>query len=185
MAAPTVAQGAPFLWAILCDTNFGPLSILTAATSAYNSDNNNATDGGIVVNARQFAVNQAGGWDRLRANQDNITLINASGVTTTQTSADQTNYNSRGGHFWLNITAITAGSVGMVLRGRDLVSGVYLTILTQAVQAATGFTAIEVGPGITATVNVSAATQLPRTWDIQAAVVTGPATFTVAASLNV
>src|SRR5260221_9037404 len=174
--APTVAQGAPFIWAILSDTSYNALSILTAATSAYNSDNNSATDGGLVVNARQFGANQAGGWDRIRVNQDNITLINATGVSTTQTSADQTNYNGRGAHFWLNITAITAGSVAMLVRGKDLVSGQYLNILTQAVQAATGFTAIEIGPGITVAANVSAATQLPRTYDVQALVVTGPAT---------
>ena len=185
MPAPTPLQNAPFMWAILCDTNFNALSILTAATSAYNSDNNSATDGGLVVNARQFSANQAGGWDRLRANTDNISLISATGVTATQTSADMTNYNGKGAHFWMNITAITAGSVAMLVRGKDLVSGQYLNILTQAVQAATGFTAIEVGPGITATANVSAATQLPRTYDVQALVVTGPATFTVAASINI
>src|SRR5262245_49268074 len=48
--------------------------------------------------------------DRQRGNQDNIALINAVAVTTTQTSADQTNYNARGIITVLDMTTVGTGS---------------------------------------------------------------------------
>ena len=129
--------------------------------------------------------NSAGGQDKWNSNLDNITLITASGVTTTQTSADQTNINARGCHVWIYITALTAGSVTVTIQGKDPVSGQYLNILTSPALSATGFTALEVGPGIAVAANIAQSTQLPRTWRVQAAVATGPASFTVSTSLHV
>jgi hypothetical protein len=70
--------------------------------------------------------------ERLRSNLDNITLINASVVSSTQTSADQTNYNGRGVKIYLNVSTIGTGSLVLTIYAKDPVSAQYFALLTGA-----------------------------------------------------
>lgn len=129
--------------------------------------------------------NGAGGYDEQRSNMDansSLTVLSAQG-TGTVTSADQLNVNGRGLKVFINITAITAGSLTVTIQGKDVISGTYYTILASAALAATGFTVLTVYPGATTTANVSIPDNLPRTWRISSVVATGPVTATVGASV--
>jgi hypothetical protein len=119
-------------------------------------------------------------WDKQRGNLDNITLINAANVSTTQTSADQTNFNGRGVKVWLNITTFGA-ALTLAIQYKDPVSGQYIAALSSAAIAANTFTQYTIYPGITAAANVSLSDVLPRTWRVQVTGASG-STFTVACS---
>ncbi len=109
--------------------------------------------------------------DQQRGNQDNITVINASAVTTTQTSSDQTNYNARGLIIVVNVTTLTGTSPTLTpkLQGKGRVSGQYFQIgaAISAINATGTFvylfsvSAPAAAGGITAT----AAFPIPRTWN--------------------
>lgn len=124
--------------------------------------------------------------DRQRGNLDNVSLIAASGVTTTQTGADQTNYNARGLHVVLDMTTVGTGSVTLEIDGKDPVSGKYYAILTGAAVTTNSTNVYKVYPGITAAANVSASDILPRTWRVKVTANNANATtYTVAAMLVV
>jgi hypothetical protein len=142
--------------------------------------------GAIVVFSRPTSFNGTT-WDRVRGNQDNVTAgITASGVTTTQTGADQTNYNSRGLHVVLDMTAVGTGSVTLEIDGKDPVSGKYYAILTGAAVITNSTNVYKVYPGITAAANISVSDILPRTWRIKVTANNANATtYTVGAMLVV
>jgi hypothetical protein len=125
-------------------------------------------------------------YDRQRANQDNISLLASSARTTTQTVADQTNYNARGVIVTLDVTSASSGSITLEIDYKDPVSGKYIALLTGAAVTGTGTTQYTVYPGITAATNVAASMILPRTWRV---VVTAnnsnSMTYSVGASLVV
>ena len=123
--------------------------------------------------------------DVMRPNTDansSLTVLSAQG-TGTVNSTDQLNVNGRGIIVVINITAITAGSLTVTIQGKDIVSGVYYTLLASAALAATGTTVLTVYPGMTASANAAANSPLPRTWRISSVVATGPVTATVGASV--
>lgn len=122
-----------------------------------------------------------------RSNTDtnsSLTVLSAQG-TGTVNSADQINTNGRGLILVVNITAITAGSLTVTIQGKDVVSGVYYTLLASAALASTGTTVMTIYPGETASANVAANSPLPRTWRVSSVVATGPVTATVGASVIV
>lgn len=102
----------------------------------------------------------------------------------TSSPAAQTNLKNR---FWrgvkviVDITAITAGSLTVTIRGKDLVSGKTWTLLASAALTTTGTTILTVYPSLTASANAVANDALPETWEVGAAVVTGPITATITA----
>jgi|SRR5579885_2272026 len=131
-------------------------------------------------------ANAANNLDFRRGNLDNITLVNASGATTTQTSADQTNYNARGAVIVLNMTNVGTGSVTLTIQGKDPVSGQYYTILAGAAVTTNSVNVYRAYPGLTASANAIANDILPRTWRVQAtANNANAATYKVAAILIV
>ena len=108
--------------------------------------------------------------------------------TGTVNSIDQINTNGRGVKLYVNITTITAGTLTINIQGKDVVSGTYYTLFPSAAYTATGFTVLEIYPGITAitaAANANAAGNivLPRTWRAQAVAVTGPITATIGCSV--
>lgn len=137
-----------------------------------------------------LVVNNAAGlfngtnWDRARSNIDTGALITATGATTTQTSALQTNYNGRGIKVVLDMTTVGTGSVTLSIQGKDIASGKFYTILAGAAVVTNSTNVYEVYPGNTNTTNLSANAVLPRTWQV---VVTAnnanPCTYTVGASV--
>lgn len=124
-------------------------------------------------------------WDRQRNNQDGLTAgITAAGVTTTQTGADQTNYNARGVLVVLDMTVVGTGSVTIAIQGKDTVSGKYYALLTGAVVSTNSTNLYQLYPGVTVAANAAVSSPLPRTWRIVVTANNANATtYTVGASL--
>lgn len=120
-------------------------------------------------------------FDRQRGNQDNLTAIASAVYNSTQTQADQTNYNWRGITVVMDATAVvSAGSFTLEIDGKDPVSGKYYSLLTGAAVSTVSTNVYSVYPGITATANVSASAVLPRTFRIKATFNSGTSlTFSV------
>jgi hypothetical protein len=124
-------------------------------------------------------------WDRQRGNIDHGTVgITASGATTTQTGADQTNYNHRGAIIVLDMTSVGTGNVTLSVQGKDSLSGKYYTIFTGSAISTNSTNVYTIYPGATATANVSVSYPLPRTWRVTVTANNANATtYTVGASL--
>jgi hypothetical protein len=107
--------------------------------------------------------------------------VMALSATSTDVSVDRANLGARGLHLIIDITAITAGSLVVTIKGKDPISGQYYTLLASASLTATGTTILKVYPGITAAANLSVSDILPRDWQVVADITTGPVTATIAA----
>jgi hypothetical protein len=117
-------------------------------------------------------------------NVDSAALISASGATTDQNSADQTNPNARGVKVVLDMTNVGTGSVTLTIQGKDAASGKYYTILASAAIVTNSTNVYTVYPGITAAANISASDVLPAKWRIKiTANNANPTTFTIGASV--
>jgi hypothetical protein len=101
----------------------------------------------------------------------------------TYITGDLNNESAKGGQFYINITAISAGSLTVTIEGKDPASGTYYTVLASAALTTTGFTLLTIYPGLTASANVVANQILPKTFRIKQVVATGPATYTIGQSL--
>ena len=156
-------------------SNGGSSLNLWEAVNAAGSPNGGSQMGAVSL----FTFNGTN-YDAQRGNLDNITLINASAVSATQTSADQLNVNARGVKITLNVTTIGTGSLVTTIQVKDPVSGVYTTVLTSAAVTTNTSATYTVYPGITATANVSASDILTRTWRVSVAGA-NVSTFTVGA----
>lgn len=124
-------------------------------------------------------------WERERGTTPSATVgITASGVTTTQTGTDQTNYNHRGVKVVLDMTNAGTGSVTLEIDGKDEVSGKYYAILTGAAVVSNSTNVYTVYPGITTAANAAVSDTLPRTWRVKVTANNANATtYTVGASL--
>ena len=123
-------------------------------------------------------------YDRLRGNVDQTVGITASGVTTTQTGADQTNYNGRGAVVVLDMTTVGTGSVTLSVQGKDVASGKYYTIITGAAVVTNSTNVYRIYPGLTAVANTTVSDILPRTWRVVVTANNANATtYTVGASV--
>lgn len=105
--------------------------------------------------------------DQQRGNLDNIVVLASAARTTTQTQADQTNYNHRGIVAVLDMTTVGSGSVTLEIDGKDPVSGKYYALLTGAAVITNSTNIYRVYPGLTAATNATANDVLPRTWRIK------------------
>lgn len=102
------------------------------------------------------------------ASTDNISLVASAAYTTTQTTADQTNYTARGVIVVLDMTNVGAGpSVTLEIDGKDPVSGKYYAILTGAAVTTVSTNIYRVYPGLTASANATANDVLPHTWRVK------------------
>lgn len=126
----------------------------------------------------------AGVWERWR-NNGTATVLASAARTATNQSADQTNYNWRGLHLIINVTAIVdTPSVVFTIQGKDPISANYYTILASAAIVGTGTTVLKVYPGITAAANLSVSDILPRVWRVDATHADADsATYSIAAVL--
>lgn len=105
--------------------------------------------------------------DQQRGNLDNIVVLASGARTTTQTQADQTNYNHRGIIAVLDMTTVGTGSVTLEIDGKDPVSGKYYAILTGSAVSSNVTNIYRVYPGLTAAANATVNDVLPRTWRIK------------------
>ena len=120
---------------------------------------------GLFTNGFSFLFNGST-WDRQRSNIEQSVGITASGATTTQTGADQTNYNGRGVIVVLDMTTVGTGSVTLSIQGKEPTSGKYYTILTGAAVTTNSTNVYRVYPGLTAAANATVNDILPRTWRV-------------------
>jgi len=123
-------------------------------------------------------------WQRWSSNLE-LTVLASAARTASVNSSDLSNFNCRGVHIIIDVTADpAAASLTFTLQGKDAVSGKYYTLLTSAAIAAVGTTVLAVYPGITAAANVSAANILPKTWRVSVtAADTDSITYSVGAVL--
>lgn len=123
-------------------------------------------------------------WDRTRGNTEETILASAA-RTVTLNSADFINYNAKGLHVIINVTALTAApSIVPFIQGKDPISGTYYDILEGLPITTTGINIIKVYPGISAVVNVSASDLLPRTYRVRMVHANGNSiTYSVAGAL--
>lgn len=139
-----------------------------AVQGAYSPAADGISAGSVLgqqVNAAQQAYNGST-WDGVRGNTS-ATLLASAARTTTQTSADLTNYNARGIMVTLDVTNVAASpSVTVTINGKDPASGKYFLLLSGAAVTTAVTNTYTVYPGATVTANVSASTVLPRTFQI-------------------
>jgi len=122
-------------------------------------------------------------WDRQRGNTD-VSVLASAARTTTQTSADQVNYNARGIQLVLDMTSVGTGSVTVSINGKDAVSGKYYPILTGAAVTTNSTNVYRVYPGLTAAANATVSDFLPRTFQVVVTANNGnSATYSVGYSL--
>lgn len=101
-------------------------------------------------------------WERWTHNLE-LTVLASAARTSTTNSPDISNFNGRGAHFIIDVTAVTSTpSTTFTVQGKDAVSGKYFPLLVSAAIATVSTTVLSVYPGITATANVSAAIMLSR-----------------------
>jgi hypothetical protein len=132
--------------------------------SAGEDDVSNGTNSTPVTNFNYLFNGST--WDRKRNNTEETVLASAARTATTN-STDFTNYNAKGAHFIIDVTAITdTPSVVVTIQGKDSVSGEYYDILESVAITATGTTILKVYPGIGAVANGSASDILPRTYRV-------------------
>jgi hypothetical protein len=105
--------------------------------------------------------------DQQRGNLDNIVAVASAAYTTTQTQADQKNYNHRGIVVVLDVTVPGTGSITLEIDAKDPVSGKYYTVLTGVAVTTLSTTVYRVYPGLTAVANATASDILPRTWRVK------------------
>lgn len=123
--------------------------------------------------------------ERVRGNQDLSIFTSAAHTTSGDTSsADQVNYNAKGLHLYIKVTAITsAPSITVKIQGRSVLTGDYYTILESAAISTVSVMLLKVYPGLPVSANVSANDILPRTWRVTVtAGNTDSITYSVAAS---
>ncbi len=124
--------------------------------------------------------------ERQRSNQAIILLASAA-VSSTISSSDEINHNSKGAHFIIDVSAIAStGTITVSIQGKDSISGNYYDILVGSTITATGTTALKVYPGIGQIPNGSASDILPRTFRVTCTYGgSGTITYSVSCSLIV
>lgn len=124
-------------------------------------------------------------YDRERNNTEETVL--ASGARTVATdSAAFTNYNAKGAHFIVDVSAIAGATITPSIQGQDPVSLNWYTILQGLPITTVSTNILKVYPGIGAIPNGAAADLLPRTWRVSVAVAdANSATYSIGASLVV
>lgn len=123
--------------------------------------------------------------DRQRSNID-LTVLASAARTAATNSADIVTYNARFLRVVVNVTAVTgSASLTFTVKAKDVLSGVYTTILASAAVIATGTTELLIGPGLLAAANAVANAPLPRTFRVEVAVGTADsATYSIGAVLS-
>jgi len=114
-----------------------------------------------------------------------ITTLTAQGAGTVNSSDIQCGGEAL--HLGINVTAITGTSPTLTVNifGKDA-SGIYYLLLASAALAATGFSLLEIAPGITAVANAAANRKVPSTIRVQCVVAgtTPSVTATIGASIR-
>jgi hypothetical protein len=136
----------------------------TATGGADNGTTGDPASRGLIGYSRTQIYNDTTAfWERQRNNED-VTFLTSASRTTTQTQADQVNYNWRGIKVVLDMTVVGTGSVTLTIQGKDAISGKYFTLLAGAAVVGNSTNIYTVFPGAPVTTNVSANDFVPRTF---------------------
>ena len=106
------------------------------------------------------------GWDRLR-NNSVATLLPSAVRAATTSSTGQTNYNWRGAHVILSVTAVPGvDSITLSIEGNESATNTWYTLLTGVAVLTTGLFVYKIYPGITAVANGAVSDILPPLWRV-------------------
>lgn len=122
-----------------------------------------ANKGVYVVSANELYNGST--MDIMRSNTQGALLASAA-RTATISSSDQTNYNAKGVHIYLNVSSAGTGSITIAIEEKDPVSGTYVALLTGAAVTTDGITVYKVYPGVTVAANAAVSDIIPRTWRV-------------------
>lgn len=174
---PIICNGEGALYVTTAPTAQGGGTIDEENTSRIpSSDGISATSPGNIVAADVAAFNYAfneyqatgGRFNRWRGNENPIVLTSAARTATVDSATFQ-NYNARGAHFVINVSAITATpSIVVKIQGQDpanLTS--FYDILVSSAITTTGTTILKVYPGISTIANAAASDILPWGWRVR------------------
>lgn len=133
----------------------------------FQAPTDGASNGDRYLPARaQGALYNGSTWDRSRGNEE-ATLLASAARTTTQTSADITNYNGMTALIVvLDMTSVGTGDVTVTIEGKDSASGKYYTILAGTNITSNSTNRYRVGPNLAAATNSVAQDYLPRVFRI-------------------
>lgn len=133
-----------------------------AAAAVLTDDTANPTTSG---EAAFLYLWNGGTWDRQRGNTRQL-VLGSSARTASLNSNVVTNYNWRGLHLGIDVTAITlTPSITVTIQGEDG-GGQFYTILASAAITTVSFTVLRVYPGLVAAANLVANDVLPRAWRV-------------------
>lgn len=99
-------------------------------------------------------------------NNPNVTLLSSSARTTTQTSADQTNFNHTKLVVVLDVTAGTTPALTLTINGKDAASGKYYNLLTGLAVATVSTNVYTLALGVTVVANATVNAFVPRLFQI-------------------
>lgn len=114
-----------------------------------------------------------------------LTLLPIVTRTSSTNSPNFTNYDSKGGHFILNVTTVSgSASIVLTVQGHDSVSNSYYDILVSSAITTIGINVLKVYPGIATLSNGAASDLVPRTFRVSVAHATGDSiTYSVGCNL--
>jgi hypothetical protein len=99
-------------------------------------------------------------------NNLNVTLLSSLARTTTQTSADQTNFNHTKLVVVLDVTAGTTPALTVTINGKDAASGKYYNLLTGASVSTVSTNIYTIAIGLTPVANTTVSAFIPRLFQI-------------------
>lgn len=116
-----------------------------------------------------------------------VEILTSAARTASANSVDFINYRSSGGHFIIDVTAVSATpSVVVTVQGKDENTGKYYDLLVSSAITATGTTVLKLYPGIEVVANLAASDLLPRLYRLK--VVNADAdsiTYSITANLGI
>lgn len=156
------------------------VSIASGASQAFVVQLQNGILKNVSVNATYGSAPTAGSMavlavfsctgDPLGVNTDLGTLVSASAVTTTQSSADQVNLSYKGVICVLNMSNAGTGSVTTTIQGKDSASSNYYSVAAGSAQTSNGTTFLALYPGASTAApsgSTNVAGVLPARWRVQ------------------
>ncbi len=175
---PVICTPGGILYVSLA-TDDGQAQLITPENDGVSED---ALEGMAVSNVSHLYNEST--FDRERNNTTQTILASAARTASTD-SADFTNYNARGAHFYVDVTAVTGSpSIEVKIQSKDPVSGGYYNLLVSTAITAVSVNILKIYPGIGAVANASASDILPRIYRVSVTHANADSiTYSVGASL--
>jgi hypothetical protein len=158
--------GIPGSLSFLYGVNVNTGAFDRVGVEGTDTDSHIERNSGAVITASHPHLWSEEGFDRERNNHGHTHLASAA-RTATESGADTINYNARGGHFVIDVSAVTgAASITVDVEAKDPVSGVYYSLLNSAAISTVSTVVLKIYPGITPVANAAASDILPREYRV-------------------